>query len=200
MTFPQPKFAKGQKVWFSSTAVERKRHPCPDCLGSGKWSATSPAGTGYTFPCPRCQVHYVSNNALCLDYSEHEPTAELRTIGSIRINTEDKNPVTYMCHETGVGSGSVYAECELFETENAALEDAKLKAGERNAKTKWVTKQYDESLRYCDYQMDNAQMRAGRDTRIAAQVRVETLFEELRGCETMDEVRAILESDKEETE
>ena len=43
------------------------------------------------------------------------------TIGSVQINTHRSYPeaelVNYMCHETGIGSGNVYRESELFADE-----------------------------------------------------------------------------------
>ncbi len=51
-------------------------------------------------------------------------SARTLTIGSVRIDTAARDysePVEYMCVETGIGSGSVYRESHLFETESAAL-------------------------------------------------------------------------------
>jgi hypothetical protein len=49
----------------------------------------------------------------------------------VRIDTaqkqdEDYHPVSYMCLETGVGSGAVYYEHRMFDTEEAALAFAQL--------------------------------------------------------------------------
>lgn len=42
------------------------------------------------------------------------------TIGSIRIDTGDNRGVEYMCVETGVGSGSVWKESDLYESVEVA--------------------------------------------------------------------------------
>ena len=104
------KFSIGDAVYHASTTTTKKQHPCPDCLGSRKWSATSPAGGSYQFGCPRCGGGYRSEDALSLDYTQFVPIVRKLTIGSVRVDTSDNRPVSYMCRETGVGSGSVYAE------------------------------------------------------------------------------------------
>ena len=50
----QTKFSIGDVVYFADTIIETKMHDCPDCLGTRKWKAISPAETEYTFDCPRC--------------------------------------------------------------------------------------------------------------------------------------------------
>ena len=46
----------------------------------------------------------------------------------MRIDTNDRDaPVSYMCKETGVGSGSVYRERDLRFTEEGALDFARIK-------------------------------------------------------------------------
>ena len=104
-----PKYEIGDKVWRAYTTVEHFQHDCPDCLGEKEWKAESPAGTKYTFPCPRCSSMYQSNSALSLKYRKFVPSTQLLTIGSVRLDTADKDhPVSYMCVETGVGSGSIH--------------------------------------------------------------------------------------------
>lgn len=91
-----------------------KKRPCPDCLGQRYWKAISPAGSEYKIWCPRCQCTNTLPRELSLDYSIHEPEPVLYTIGSVRVDTNDKEPISYMCQETGVGSVRVYRESELF--------------------------------------------------------------------------------------
>lgn len=38
------------------------------------------------------------------------------TIGSVRIDTAGKEPISYMCSETGIGSGNVYPESYFYAT------------------------------------------------------------------------------------
>ena len=60
-------------------------------------------------------------------------------IGSIRYDSYNGNPnnkpvhFSYMCGETGVGTGSVFYEDELFDTEEAALEWAEIRGAKRLA-------------------------------------------------------------------
>lgn len=53
------------------------------------------------------------------------------TVGSITAKTHpwnDDDPIEYMCNETGIGNGSTYRERLLYETEQEALEVAKILA------------------------------------------------------------------------
>jgi enhancing lycopene biosynthesis protein 2 len=42
------------------------------------------------------------------------------TIGSVRIDTNHESPIEYMCVETGVGSGSVWDERQLYASREEA--------------------------------------------------------------------------------
>lgn len=127
MSLPTPKFNIGDRVYAVTTRQTYKRLPCPDCLGTKKWKVVSPAGTECTTKCPRCEHGY--NNLPSLDVPHHETTVQPLTIGSIRIDTNDKeHPVGYMCNETGVGSGSIWYESKL----HADYDEAK-RIGEEKA-------------------------------------------------------------------
>lgn len=115
-----PVYEIGDKVYCVSTRNKEKFLDCPDCLGKKEWKTTSPAGIDYSFDCPRCTAGHI-HDKYKLSYYEITYTIVIRTIGSIRIDTNDKKkPITYMCEETGVGSGSVYDEKDLFGSEAAA--------------------------------------------------------------------------------
>lgn len=150
------KYSVGDTVFRAGTTSERKQHPCPDCLGTRKWKATSPAGSDYEFGCPRCSASYNAKDDLRLNYSAYAPYVEKLTIGSIQVNTAPMSHSegnSYMCVETGVGSGSVYREADLFETKEAAELSAKFKANEQNGTVEWVVKLYDKSLAVSDYEL-----------------------------------------------
>jgi len=120
--FPVPKFRKGGKVWFAWTDTTTASHPCPDCQGTKTWECTSPAGHTMEMQCPRCDRD-VYNDALNLRYTKHTFGVRELTIGSIQIDTNcahREHPVSYMCIETGVGSGSVYSENRLYATKAEA--------------------------------------------------------------------------------
>lgn len=138
---PTPKYRIGQKVFHASTFRTTGKYPCPDCLGSGKWEVTTPAGSKMIAGCQRCGPHS-STDIPSLVYEAYAPSVQSLTIGSVQIDTAAlqsswrEDPVRYMCVETGVGSGSVYDEKKLFATEEEALRVAEIKAAEENAKCK----------------------------------------------------------------
>lgn len=75
-----------------------RKAECPDCRGLGK--------RGVDFPVPM--------------------RAEALTIGQVRVVTEGKTDraakeVSYMCKETGIGSGTLHKEEDLFLTAEEAL-------------------------------------------------------------------------------
>lgn len=126
---PTPKFKIGQKVFHATVESATGKHPCPDCLGSGKWTVTTPAGTEMIAGCQRCGP-YSSSDIPSLAYQTWEGVVRGLTIGSIQIDTAAgqsswrEDPVRYMCRETGIGSGSVYDERKLFVSEEEARQVA----------------------------------------------------------------------------
>lgn len=135
---PDPKYRIGQSVWFGSTDTAVEALPCPDCLGSRKWSVVTPAGDALETPCQRCGGSRWQSGIGDLPRPErriHVPRARRLTIGSVRIDTaSSRGPVEYMCEETGVGSGSLYEESRLFATEDDALSSASGEVAALNAK------------------------------------------------------------------
>lgn len=166
MAVIETKYSVGDVVYHAGTTTTRKQHPCPDCKGERKWRALSPAGSEYEFACPRCSASYNSHRDLMLDYTAHVPHVQRLTIGSVQFNSADgswDSGARYMCHETGVGSGSVYKESDLFETEEAALEVSHLLAAQRDKSLDWCAKLYDKTLEISDYQLENAMMKGAKD-------------------------------------
>ncbi len=187
------KFSIGDVVFRAGTETVKKRHKCPDCLDTRKWKAISAAGREYQFGCPRCAASYMGDRDLSLEYNEFGPSVTKLTIGSVRVDTHDENPVSYMARETGVGSGSVYREQDLFTTEAEAMVAAEAKAAADNVQVPWVGEQYNRSLRVCDYELESASLKLGRDQRISHDVQLRGFFDDLRMCETIDEVKDALE-------
>lgn len=197
------KFDIGQTVYHANIATESRQHPCPDCLGSRKWEAKSPAGTTFEFDCPRCSTNYMENNALSLKYAVLTPRVLALTIGSVHANTNtgsgrgDGN--TYMCLETGVGSGTVYPEDDLFETAEEAHRHGEIKAALKNADAAgWVAKQYNATVKVCDYQLKDAALIAAADACRRLRFRVQYLIEDLGDEETIDGVRERIQSWRDE--
>lgn len=190
----ETKFSIGDRVYKAWTTTVRKQHPCPDCNGARKWQAISPAGGEYTFPCPRCATNFQSDRDLSLDYSEFAPCVEKLTIGSVRTDSaSDDRPVEYMCRETGVGSGTIHSEADLFHTEEEAMRAAEVKAKAQNANTVWVVKQYDKSLSVSDYQLESAVLRSAKDQKTRHSVDLQILFDDLRSCEAIEAVTKTLD-------
>lgn len=187
------KFGIGDTVYWATTIIVQKQHPCPDCLDTKSWNAISPAGVEYTFPCPRCSASYMGNNDLSLKYSVHEATCQKMTVGSVRVDTHDDKPNSYMCRETGVGSGSVYYENDLFATEEEAMQAAKAKAVSRTESSEWMVEQYGKSLSLSDYEMTNAERKQNKADRQAWTDKYRELLYALDDCTSLEEVRIEVE-------
>lgn len=191
------KYSVGDVVYHASTITTKKQHPCPDCKGERKWKASSPAGGEYEFDCPRCLSRYMSDRDLSLDYSAFEGCTSRLTIGSIQVNTADGSwdkGNRYMCLETGVGSGTVYNEIDLYPTEEEALEAGKFKASLANSETKWVVEQYNRSLSLSDYQIDNAILRLAKEEAHRARMMLYGLGDLFGTIEEAGDKDAILEA------
>lgn len=159
MTTITTKYSEGETVYFATTVLEKHQHACPDCLGERQWQVTSPAGTEYTFQCPRCTNSYMHNLSLSLAYTAYAPAVSKLTIGSVQFNTAPSSHDSgahYMCRETGIGSGQIYSEHALFYSEAEALEYAEHKAGEQNSTIPHVVSRYNETLKIADYQLCHA--------------------------------------------
>lgn len=193
------KYSIGDKVYHATTTTEKKRHPCPDCLGERKWSVKSPGGIDYTIDCPRCSASYNSDRDLTLDYSVLVPRAGALTIGSIQYNSVPSSydhGARYMCRETGVGSGSVYNEADLFLTEEEALAAAKIKADLANEKTEWVVKQYNKTLKVSDYQLDSATLKLAKEAESRARSmlwNLGDLFGRIDESESLSDIKEAVE-------
>ena len=202
MAVIETKFGIGDVVYTSGTTTERRQHDCPDCLGSRKWLARSPAGAEIEFDCPRCGGGYQSNSKLSLSYSWHVPAVARRTIGQIKalagVRSDWDRGHEYMCHETGIGSGSLYREEDLYATEEEARVAAQAKADAANADPQgWVAQQYEGSLKLSDYQLKDAQVEAADMARISAEVGLGMLLDDLRAAEDMTDIRQIIASHEE---
>lgn len=193
------KYSVGDTVFRAGTVPTRKKHPCPDCLGTRKWKATSPAGSGYEFGCPRCSASYNARDELTLDYTAHVPTVERLTIGSIQVNTAPMSYDTgnrYMCNETGVGSGTVYSESDLFDNEESAKLSAEFKANEVNTTSEWITALYNKSLAISDYELDSAALKEAKEAESRARRMVYGLEDLFGQIAEANDKEAILEAVK----
>lgn len=185
----ETKFAVGDRVYHASTHLTTKQHPCPDCKGAQKWKAISPAGAEYQFPCPRCCASFQSNSDLSLRYQAFAPAVSTLTIGSIRVDTADERGHSYMCVETGVGSGSVYYEKDMFSTREEAMTAAQLKAAEKDKGLDWVAKLYDKTLSLSDYEMSSAEREANRAAHSEKMISILNFFDDLEWSDDVGAMR-----------
>lgn len=112
------KFNIDQKVFCARVGWGSKEVQCPDCLGTLEWDVILPSGETFKHDCQTCRAGYYSKGTVS-EWADHLTIKSL-AIGSIQIDTNSDTPVRYMCHETGVGTGSVYEEEHMFATEEEA--------------------------------------------------------------------------------
>lgn len=184
------KYSIGDKVFHAWTTTERKQHPCPDCLGEKKWSAKAPSGREYKFDCPRCAAGYRSERDISLEYSAFAPRVQRLTIGQVRAQSGGDNPRNeYMCVETGVGSGTLYYEHDLYSTEAEAFAAAEAKATLNNAEVPWIVEQFNKALKVCDYQLSDASVEAEKDALRKRRMELDYVIDDIRECISMEEVQ-----------
>ena len=105
------KYEIGQTVWHPYAVVRNDPATCPDCCGTGTWQALLPCGRGEIIECTTCEARgAVPETAI-------RGVVRRLTVGSIGFRDGE---VQYMCQETGVGSGTIYTESTLAETEEGA--------------------------------------------------------------------------------
>lgn len=192
------KYNIGDVVYRAGTVVERKQRACPDCLGSKAWKAISPAGSEFSFRCPRCSAGYSNDRDMSLDYSAHVPSVSRLTIGSIQVNTAPGSwdaGNKYMCNETGIGSGNIYSENDLFETEEEALAASEFKAKENDKSSEWIIKLFDKTLDISDYQLESAALKLAKEERSKAGSllwNLGDLFEAIEGASNKEEILEVV--------
>ena len=119
------KFNFGDKVFHGSCSWNTTWEQCPDCLGSGIWHVILPNKEEFDVPCGTCCDVWSTNRGKIPKEGYTAKVTRL-TIGSIRADTYDKEgPIKYMCRETGIGSGSLWKESDMFHTEEEAMAHAK---------------------------------------------------------------------------
>lgn len=185
----ETKYSIGDTVWFAYTRTETKRMPCPDCNDTKKWRAYSPAGGNFEFACPRCSARYGPNHPLTLNYTQFVGETQCLTVGEVRATTRADEGATYMCRETGIGSGSVYSEDRLFLTKEEAQIAADLLAKQSNdGGVPWIKKQYDEVLALCDYELSEARSKKARDDLHDLEFKVSDLLSDIEFASNKEEV------------
>lgn len=141
----ETKFSCGDTVYRGYVADGRKKIPCKECGGRGRLKLE---GKDYTVSCPPC-------NGSGGSYEwEGRPVAEAMTIGQVRVEftqsagdpdsmfdnykPQSAYKESYMCIETGVGSGNVWDVERLFLT----MEEAKAHAAAEHEA--WIIRRAEE--------------------------------------------------------
>lgn len=134
---PIPKYSIGDTVYLPTTETTVEPVPCPDCLGTKKWKVVTPAGTEMEAECQRCTGYGRIADLPKPERRVEKAGTRRLTIGQITASTRPdyngSDRVRYMCNETGIGSGSVYNESNLYPTEEEALAAAFEEAAKRTA-------------------------------------------------------------------
>lgn len=202
---PTPRYRIGDVVYRATTEATTERSPCPDCLGKCRWKATAPNGTEHTVACPRCSMAYgmLADNLPSLDVRRYKPKIVRLTIGSITAKSEGSqytgdNAVQYMCRETGIGSGSIYNERDLYATEETALTVATLDAQRQNVKSDATPKTI-EARHFSNLAIDDALRTHVRDQIFTAWAAFRNLRNAIDDAvedntsDLADEIRSIIE-------
>lgn len=145
----ETKFSNGDKVWYGTAGEVYTRRPCDECGATGRLKIE---GKAFTVACFSC------NGRGDFGSSTLGPHAKPLTIGQVRVSIADspgdghssmfsnygpvnKREESYMCVETGIESGSVYYDYQLFVTEPEALayaaivvHDSKIRLAEEAAR------------------------------------------------------------------
>ena len=115
------KFSLGDKVFRVLHQYKNSYVDCDDCQGE---KIVLPSGKEMI--CPKCGGKGCINNGQVMYYT---PQKYSMTIGEQRVEINDeKVEESYMCRETGIGSGTVYIADKLF----SSMEEAGKEAGRLN--------------------------------------------------------------------
>lgn len=137
----ETKYSIGDVVYHPQVLSTGAKMPCPDCLGRRVWIAKLPNGEELRIACPTCAYGYEGSRGE-VPSGEVHGRVDRFTIGSVRMDTGSGDRGTeYMCEETGVGSGSLWAESKLFDTREEAeaalpalIEEMSVQLAESNAR------------------------------------------------------------------
>lgn len=109
------KYSIGDKVWIGRTQWQDKSIVCPECV-NGYIKIQLKSGQESHAKCPVC---YGRGRYAVWDFY---PSVEEFTIGSVGYDSASppEEQFSYMCIETGVGTGSIWYEHNIFTTKEEA--------------------------------------------------------------------------------
>lgn len=131
----ETRFSIGDKIYTVDTVkftYPTKNVKCDICDSTGKVFIKN-----QEFVCPKCRGKKETNHDIC---RRRYPTPSMfsKRVGYIRIEIKDNGEkISYMCKETGIGTGILYDESMCFatheevinfvETENKKFEEDEIK-------------------------------------------------------------------------
>lgn len=111
------KYNLGDKVYSGMCSWSSVPKTCEHCKGVGLVTVTT-ALESYEVPCPYCEQDVWGSKAK--GYTQewsYRVYVQSLTIGEVRVEISNtKHEVDYMCYETGIGSGTLHDEKNLYPT------------------------------------------------------------------------------------
>lgn len=126
----ETRYSVGDRVYHPHAESSGAEVPCPDCDGEKVWHVRLPIGEEFAIACPTCRRGYEGSRGVVTS-SEAAAIVDALTIGSVQLNTA-RDEVRYMANETGVGTGRVYDEGDLYRScDDASAQLPRLMAEQR---------------------------------------------------------------------
>lgn len=106
------KYKIGDIVYKAGTTYSTSSIQCPDCLGTKEWIITFADGESMIIDCQTCKSGYSPSSGY-VTYNDCKPQIQILTVGKI-YDWNQEDGFRYMCEETGIGSGTIHKESDLF--------------------------------------------------------------------------------------
>lgn len=124
MSIYKTKLSVGDTAYRVSLSQKRYTKTCPLCAGNGRVKI---AASDRTVSCPECHWGKVTVS----DPLSH--VVGIDVVGQVAIEDRAGNvKITYMLESTGVGSGSVWSDADVFAVQSDALAEALRRDSELN--------------------------------------------------------------------
>lgn len=105
--------------------------PCPDCDGTGYWEI---ANREKKVGCHTCNKETSWHNTPGkITKYKYFPRVQTLTIGQVQATIGHKAEIRYMCKETGLGCGTLWAEKSLTDNHDVAIKSSQTLAEKKNA-------------------------------------------------------------------
>ena len=124
-SFPSPAHAIGDVLFSAAQDYSDDKISCPDCLGTKEWTVVFADGEAMNIGCQTCKLGYEPPTGF-IYYKTWKPNVRRLTIGKLS-GFDDERGYSYMCNESGIGSGTMWYEKDLFKTSDEAWVSANTK-------------------------------------------------------------------------